>query len=148
MTNEEAIRRITEHNRINQRREPRSVYITEALHMAVVALEKQIPKRPIKRSFIVGCKEATPLNGCPTCKEILHRIGNCCDCGQKIDWSDETREGEATNLAEETLTSEDFICSWCGASTNDMNALSKPITYCFNCGARIKRVRRDTEWKL
>ena len=145
MTYEEAIRRITEHNRIHQRREPRSVYITEALHMAVVALEKQIPKRPIKRTFLIGCKEATPLNGCPTCKEILHRIGNCCDCGQKIDWSDETRGGEAINLAEETLTSEDFICSWCGASTNDMNALSKPINFCFNCGEHIRRKRSDKE---
>ena len=117
-----------------------------ALDLAVSALEKQIPNRPIKRTFLIGCKEAKPLNCCPTCKEPNN--DDCCDCGQRIDWSNDTRDHGATDLAETMLTSEDFICSRCGASTNDMNALSKPINYCFNCGARIKRVRSDAEWKL
>ena len=92
MTYEEAIRRITEHNRIHQRREPRSVYITEALHMAVVALEKQIPKKPIiweHRTIESPISNDDWGYECPCC-------GNCdidypehhCECGQALDWSD------------------------------------------------------------
>ena len=150
MTNEEAIENYKYDRAIDLIRRIRTEETHEreidrhkALDLAISALEKQIPKRPIKRTFVIGCKEVKPINCCPTCKEPNN--DDCCDCGQRIDWSNDTRDHGATNLAETTLTSEDFICSRCGASTNDMNALSKPITYCFNCGARIKRVRRDTE---
>ena len=92
MTYEEAIRRITVHNSIHQRREPRSVYITEALHMAVVALEKQIPKKPIiweHRTIESPIPNDDWGYECPCC-------GNCdidypehhCECGQALDWSD------------------------------------------------------------
>ena len=50
----------------------------EASEMAIKALEKQIPKKPIDLQY------------CPECKEIVF-FGNkhCIKCGQKLDWSDE-----------------------------------------------------------
>lgn len=62
----------------------------EALKIAVVALDKQIPQRPINLSN-------APLDGycaifrCPRCKGRLKMKskGAYCDkCGQAIDWSD------------------------------------------------------------
>ena len=41
MTNEEAIARIREHIIIHKNEEPRAIYITEALKMAIKALESQ-----------------------------------------------------------------------------------------------------------
>ena len=40
MSIEEAIRRIDEHNYIHQRKEPRAVYITEALDVAIDTMRK------------------------------------------------------------------------------------------------------------
>ncbi len=40
MTIEEAIRRIDEHNYIHQRKEPRAIYISEALDMAIETMRK------------------------------------------------------------------------------------------------------------
>lgn len=46
MTEQEAIRRIKNHNEIHSRKEPfHAIQIAEALEMAVEALEKQIPKK-------------------------------------------------------------------------------------------------------
>lgn len=91
MTLKEAIRRIEEHNEIHTKKERQAILITEALNMAVEALEKQIPVKP---------------NGeyCPCCKRHLrkpkvsigytgkakNRNGDayCPSCGQRIDWSD------------------------------------------------------------
>lgn len=108
---EEAIELIKTHNEIHQRKEPFAVHITEALEMAVSALEKQIPKKPIvfKRTahnFETGecpythykCEHITPYNyeyqyddyKCPSCNKIISE-GNpnyYCHCGQALDWSD------------------------------------------------------------
>lgn len=47
MTPQEAIQRIKQHNEIHSKNERFAIYITEALNMAVEALEKQIPKKPM-----------------------------------------------------------------------------------------------------
>lgn len=80
MTNEEAIHRITDHNRVHHLSEPRGVYITEALQMAIEALERQIPKKPnIYNKFERYCE----------CGAIVKTYQNYCyDCGQALDWSD------------------------------------------------------------
>lgn len=52
-----------------------------ALDKAIVALEKQIPKKPIKkmRDYI-----------CSYCSHIVYRTENfCSNCGNGIDWSNE-----------------------------------------------------------
>lgn len=68
----------------------------EALDVAIQALEKQIPKKPIMRQYFENLEEEYLC--CPTCGEILtDRIPadnktfyfHCMNCGQKSDWSDE-----------------------------------------------------------
>lgn len=68
----------------------------EALDVAIQALEKQMPKKPIMKQYFKDMKEEYLC--CPTCGEILtDRIPadnktfyfHCMNCGQKFDWSDE-----------------------------------------------------------
>lgn len=78
--------------------------INEALDMAISALEeiqqyrtlgtpeelreareKQISKKPIKRSFIIPYEG---IDVCPSCKEPISKKEHHCKCGQAIDWSD------------------------------------------------------------
>lgn len=60
----------------------RHLYNEQAIQingLAILALEKQIPKKPTKtRSEIV----------CPTCKTLVGSSPYCRYCGQAIDWSD------------------------------------------------------------
>ena len=68
----------------------------EALDVAIQALEKWIPKKPIMRQYFEDLEEEYLC--CPTCGQILtDRIPadnktfyfHCMNCGQKLDWSDE-----------------------------------------------------------
>lgn len=68
----------------------------EALDVAIQALEKQIPKKPIMKQYFEDLEEEYLC--CPTCGEILtDRVPadnktfyfHCMNCGQKFDWSDE-----------------------------------------------------------
>lgn len=63
----------------------------ESLDVAIKALEKQIPKEAI----ITGRNNAinTDVGYCPICNgAILRACDNkyCPDCGQKLDWSNES----------------------------------------------------------
>lgn len=68
----------------------------EALHLAIVSLEKQIPKKPIMKPFYEDMEEEYLC--CPNCGNILtDRIPMdnskfyfyCLNCGQKFDWSED-----------------------------------------------------------
>ena len=68
----------------------------KANDMAIQALEKQIPKKPIMKQYFENLEEEYLC--CPTCGEILtDRIPSdnktfyfhCMNCGQKFDLSDE-----------------------------------------------------------
>ena len=62
----------------------------EAAKMAIQALEKQIPKKPIKSEKQVIRYVTTYC--CPTCKLGFTGTGVakwCYHCGQKLDWSNE-----------------------------------------------------------
>ena len=68
----------------------------KANEMAIQALEKQIPKKPIMKQYFENLEDEYLC--CPTCGEILtDRIPadnktfyfHCMNCGQKFDWSDE-----------------------------------------------------------
>ena len=68
----------------------------KANEMAIQALEKQIPKKPIMKQYFEDLEDEYLC--CPTCGEILtERIPadnktfyfHCMNCGQKFDWSDE-----------------------------------------------------------
>lgn len=71
----------------------------KAFDLAISALEKQIPKKPIphKVEFIeapikignANWCEGTTVYKCPCCNEFISTLYKCCyKCGQKIDWSD------------------------------------------------------------
>ena len=57
-----------------------------AYEMAIKALEKQIPKKPISyddcEQFVIRCT-------CGKCTDTRFFHGYCTWCGQKLDWSDE-----------------------------------------------------------
>ena len=80
MTPQEAIGRIKNHNEVHSRKERHfAVHITEALNMAVEALEKQIPKKPSE----------TDNARCIHCACVVKRDERFCkNCGQALDWSD------------------------------------------------------------
>lgn len=69
----------------------------EAMKMAISALEKQIPKKPVmKNDDGIECDSGMPPY-CPTCGiELTDRIPfdnkdfyfHCLNCGQALDWTD------------------------------------------------------------
>ena len=68
----------------------------KANEMAIQALEKQIPKKPMMKQYFEDLEDEYLC--CPTCGEILtDRIPadnktfyfHCMNCGKKFDWSDE-----------------------------------------------------------
>ena len=70
--------------------------VAKATRVAIQALEKQIPKKPIMKQYFEDLEDEYLC--CPTCGEILtDRIPadnktfyfHCMNCGQKFDWSDE-----------------------------------------------------------
>lgn len=70
--------------------------VSKATRVAIRALEKQIPKKPIMKQYFEKLEDEYLC--CPTCGEILtDRIPadnktfyfHCMNCGQKFDWSDE-----------------------------------------------------------
>ena len=94
MTENEAIKELHE---IRQRGGIIPQKRAEAIDMAINALEKQIPKKPILKQYFDDMEEEYLC--CPTCGEILtDRIPldnkdfylHCLNCGQKLNWeSDE-----------------------------------------------------------
>ena len=88
----EAIRRIEEHNRIHFAEEyPRAIKITEALNMAVEALEKQIELEPMYSWGVIyyclpdyGGEEYGWIPSCPRCTRVIDNFTTRCECGQAI----------------------------------------------------------------
>lgn len=84
MTNEEAI--------IDIRENIQPIIGGKSLDIAISALEKQIPKKPLD-----VCTPVVTWGLCPTCKGELNKLGGrpnrvfqsnafCPDCGQKLLW--------------------------------------------------------------
>lgn len=63
--------------------------LCEALDIAIEALEKQLPKKPIDKS---GVKDNDTIYGyvgrCPSCNDIVDDSMIVCDCTQVLDWSE------------------------------------------------------------
>ena len=93
MTPEEAIRRIKNHNEVHSRKEKHfAVHITEALNMAVDALEKQI-KIQHHHTIIREIHDEARISVCPSCLAMMTTRKDefpnfCIGCGQAIDWSE------------------------------------------------------------
>ena len=58
----------------------------EEIDIAIEALEKQIPKKPIMRKDV-----AETYYICPECEWEVDKFDDnyCSDCGQKLDWAKE-----------------------------------------------------------
>lgn len=73
--------------------------VDEAAEMAIEALEKKIPKNPIKNGALeedikignaIFKKGTNVLSKCPDCGGWLRPMQKYCSyCGKAIDWSDE-----------------------------------------------------------
>ena len=94
MKTDEAIRRIKEHMIVHHMaEEPYCYFITEALQMAINALEMQVDKKPYDSS---KNPDDWHVMHCPSCNRAFWNSGDwmhyepkwCEKCGQKIDWSD------------------------------------------------------------
>lgn len=60
--------------------------ISHAYDIAIEALKKQIPKKPINSTIALDNKVAVGMIGkCPCCNTIISEDILVCDCGQKID---------------------------------------------------------------
>lgn len=71
---------------------------TVAFEMAIEALEKQIPKKPIKTKIATLNKSPEAISWesihcCPRCKSNLaQEYKYCPQCGLEIDWGDDNDE--------------------------------------------------------
>lgn len=100
MTESEAINRLRDHFRIHDDVRP-TPYLDDAVSIAIKALEKQIPKKPIEK--VMPYSEEVGFNSewhCPCCESYIgyftegmsepEQMEYCNNCGQHIakDWSD------------------------------------------------------------
>lgn len=94
MEAKEAIRRIMAHKFVHFRAEERAIKITEALDLAVKALEKQVPKKPLYSDYDDnGDGKIIPYKAkCPVCGYEFEfgywndEDNHHCICGQRMDW--------------------------------------------------------------
>lgn len=56
------------------------ITVQEAARIAIDALEKQNPKKPIRILWKIAC---------PSCRKVIGSYPYCAYCGQAIDWSEE-----------------------------------------------------------
>lgn len=58
----------------------------EAQKMAIEALEKQIPKKPVEQIKLLGLDKG---GKCPFCQKYINndKYWMYCECGQKLDWN-------------------------------------------------------------
>lgn len=92
MTYEEAIKIIGEIEFLTHHDAEYAFSVYEALETAKVALEKQIPKKPVMQLHENRVPGEQEEYYCPTCGEWITwdwKWKCCAFCGQKIDWSEE-----------------------------------------------------------
>ena len=83
------------HIRAHKIGEPPHIYIGEALDLALQAIDKQIPEKPIEEADDFGDRSVC----CPSCLGPVTNYWvpgtlpkHCQFCGQALDWRKETNE--------------------------------------------------------
>lgn len=85
MANKEAIEQLRERLAITDYRQQIPEYY-EAIELAVEALEKQAPKKPIRMYREVTSR--LKAWRCPSCGDIwCNKHNYCYSCGQRLDWN-------------------------------------------------------------
>ena len=88
MTRDEAISRIKDHKVVHKMNEPRAIYISEALDMAIKALEQE-PR--LKAKWIDNsdggriCNPPWNRYTCSNCGRHSDMENYCCNCGAEIE---------------------------------------------------------------
>ena len=65
-------------------------YSLSALDLAISALEKQMPKKPLEQRYVNYEIENELIGHCPSCQlrwDVAYWQRYCSNCGQKLDWS-------------------------------------------------------------
>lgn len=92
MTESEALKTLEDLQRLLTNYRHISKELTEANGMAIKALEKQIPKKPIEIKGLIfsltkdGSEAHEIICECPNCRSRKLKRGFPCKCGQKLDW--------------------------------------------------------------
>lgn len=66
--------------------------VLEAIRLAISAIEKQIPKKPMPIDYekyidvIDNARFLRVAYWCPNCKHVVKSGSFCSNCGQKLDW--------------------------------------------------------------
>ncbi|MEG2987697.1 MAG: hypothetical protein RR809_09080 [Lachnospiraceae bacterium] len=60
----------------------------DTVNVAISALEKQVPKKPIEKHYEDEGEPAYVKICCPNCchVQVSKHDSYCCKCGQKLDW--------------------------------------------------------------
>ena len=102
MTNEEVIKNLNQISKMyghKWQKEPQAILISEALSMAIEALEKQIPKKPYYEGdgYDEDGEMVYDIWRCPNCDEKYEYdydiYDYCPNCGQAIDWEEGEQNG-------------------------------------------------------
>ena len=129
MTNEEAIARIREHKIIHKMNEPRAIYISEALDLAIKALEQQpckdcISRKAVKEQMLKYGFKAPDM----TVTEFVE------DCLPSV--TPQTKTGKWERYVNDYIK-----CSKCGALVKSYHSYK----YCPKCGCRMVEPQESEE---
>ena len=89
MDRKEAIEHIKRHMVAHQIGEYPHIKLGEALSLAIEALDKQIPKKPIFEREQTSPFGVDDVPYCPNCRCDLPEVSYCEKCGQRILWEAE-----------------------------------------------------------
>lgn len=130
MTREEAIARIKEHMFIHKMNEPRAIHISEALGMAIKALEKEHCGDAISRKSMLDYIKY--LHGeMPEEEEFVKALPSVTPTRKKGKW---VNKSHTSDCGIKFVASE---CTCCGKKTFfDCDQLV--YNYCPNCGAEME----------
>lgn len=137
MTREEAIARIKNHKIAHKMNEPRAIYISEALDMAIEALEQEPCEDAISRQAVLDAVEDDNRNGMWSCfasdddaqkfKTVIKDLPPVKPQEPKTGhWIEDENEMEV----------------WCSACGEENDECSR---YCPNCGCRMVKPQESEE---
>ena len=129
MTNEEAIARIREHQVIHRLKEPRAVYITKALDMAIKALETQEGDLISREAVLEQINNINERHGFLAYKDYTFLF----------DFVDSLPSATPQPKVGKWIMNSDYpdrlICDKCNAQFDVWHWESKQMHYCPNCGS-------------